>query len=193
MLCTDFDSLLCDYIDGTLESARVPAFEEHKETCASCAELARDAAAAVRFIAVAETPEPPPELITRIAFEIPSGAVRKGWRSALLGWIHPVLQPRFAMGMAMTLLSFSMLGRFAGIEVRQLKLSDLQPSAVWAAIDNRIHRGWERGVKYYENLRLVYEVQARLQQWTEQEDEERKAQGQTSPAQTKELPGSEGK
>jgi hypothetical protein len=92
----------------------------------------------------------------------------------LLGWFGPVLQPRFAMGMAMTILSFSMLARFAGVEVRQLKPADLKPTAVWSAIDNRAHRTWDQAVKYYENLRLVYEVQTRLQEWTEQEDEERK-------------------
>jgi hypothetical protein len=67
-----------------------------------------------------------------------------------------------------------MLGRLTGIEPRQLKPSDLHPTAVWTAIDDKVHRTWERAVKYYENLRLVYEVQTRLQEWTRQEDEERK-------------------
>ena len=74
------------------------------------------------------------------------------------------------MGMAMTILSFSMLGRFSGIEVRDLKPSDLQPAKVWAAVDDRAHRAWGRAVKYYENLRLVYEVQSRLQEWSEQDE-----------------------
>jgi hypothetical protein len=78
------------------------------------------------------------------------------------------------MGMAMTILSFGMLGKLSGIEARQLRPADLHPAAVWTAIDNRVHRTWERAVKYYENLRLVYEVQTRLQEWTRQEEEERK-------------------
>jgi hypothetical protein len=129
---------------------------------------------AVGFIERAAEVEPPPELLTKITFDIPTGGARKGWRSWTSGWLHPVLQPRFAMGMAMTILSFGMLGRFAGINERQLKPSDLHPAAVWTAIDNKVHRTWERAVKYYENLRLVYEVQTRLQEWTRQEDEERK-------------------
>ena len=75
----------------------------------------------------------------------------------------------------MTILSFSMLGRFAGIEVRQLTPADLQPTRIWSALDDKMHRAWERGVKYYENLKLVYEVQTRLQEWTEQEEEDRKS------------------
>jgi hypothetical protein len=177
MTCADFEILLCDAIDGTLSGPAREAFEDHQRTCAACAEFARDAGAAAAFIGRAEAVEPPPELLTKISFQIPAsgaGGVRQGWRSNLLGWFGPVLQPRFAMGMAMTILSFSMLARFAGVEVRQLKPADLKPTAVWSAIDNRAHRTWDQAVKYYENLRLVYEVQTRLQEWTEQEDEERK-------------------
>ena len=76
---------------------------------------------------------------------------------------------------ALAILSGELAPRLAGIEVRQLRPSDLTPTAVWAAVDNRMHRTWERAVKYYENLRLVYEVQTRLQEWSEQEEEERRA------------------
>ena len=78
-----------------------------------------------------------------------------------------MLQPRFAMGMAMTMLSFAMLGRFAGIEVRQLKPSDLDPVKVCVAAEDRVQRTWERTVKYYENLRVVFEIQTQLKEWTE--------------------------
>ncbi len=177
MTCAEFEILLCDAIDGTLSCPEREAFEAHQRTCAACAEFARDAGAAVAFIDRAETVEPPPELLSKITFQIPTATqtTSRGWRSMFFGWLQPVLQPRFAMGMAMTILSFSMLARFAGVEVRQLKPSDLHPAAVWSAIDNRAHRTWSQVVKYYENLRLVYVVQTRLQEWTEQEDEDRKA------------------
>ena len=38
----------------------------------------------------------------------------------------------------------------------------------------------DRMVKYYENLRLVYEIQSRLKEWTDQEEEERRNQQQNS-------------
>jgi hypothetical protein len=174
MNCSDFEILLCDYIDGTLDAARKREFEIHLHECGACSELARDAMGAVAFMGRAAEATPPPELLTKIAFAIPSGGLRRkgGLKSALTGWLQPILQPRYVMGMAMTILSFSMLGRFAGIEVRQLKPSDLNPTRVWTAFDDRVHRAWERGVKYYENLKLVYEVQSRLKEWTDQEDED---------------------
>jgi hypothetical protein len=174
MTCAEFEILLCDYVDDTLDVRQRRELETHRESCVSCSELARDVTGAVRFMNRAASVEPPPELLTRITFDIPSNGIRKGWRSWASGWLHPILQPRFAMGMAMTILSFGMLGRLTGIEPRQLKPADLHPVAVWNAVDNKMHRTWERAVKYYENLRLVYEVQTRLQEWTRQEDEERK-------------------
>ena len=190
MTCAEFEILLCDYIDGTLEAPVRHDLENHQAQCPSCAEFARDVTGAFEFIRRTADVEPPPELLTRLTFDIPTGGTaRKGLRSWLTGWLQPLLQPRFAMGMAMTILSFSMLGRLAGIEVRQLKPQDLYPASVWAAVDNRVHRTWDRAVKYYENLRLVYEVQTRLQEWTRQEEEDRKGR----PAEETAVPPQEQK
>lgn len=176
MTCAEFEVLLCDYLDGTLDDERRRELEHHRDACSSCSAFTADVTGAVAFLRRVEEVEPPPELLTRITFEIPTGGAKspRGWRAWLAGRLQPVLQPKFAMGMAMTILSFSMLGRLAGIEVRQLKPSDLHPAAIWAEVDNRVNRTWERALKYYENLRLVYEVQTRLQEWTKQEEEERK-------------------
>ena len=194
MNCADFEILYADYLDDSLSGIERDAVEQHLRECASCRSFAADVSGAVSFLRRVEEIQPPPELLTRISFEIPRGGpvVRTGWRSYLRPWLYPVLQPRFAMGMAMTVLSFSMLSRFAGIETRQLTASDLQPAKVWASIDNRVHRSWERALKYYENLKLVYEVQARLQEWTEQEEEERK-QPRTGPKTGNPASAQEGK
>jgi len=175
MTCPDVEILLAEYVDGTLQVEQKSAVESHLAGCVACAALARDAAAAVAFLERTPGVEAPPELVTRILFEITSGpsrtAVKPGWvRRAFGNWLEPVLQPRFAMGMAMTVLSFAMLGRFSGIQVRQLKPSDLDPVKVWMAAEDRLHRTWERGVKYYESLRLVYDIQTRLKEWSDESD-----------------------
>jgi Putative zinc-finger len=173
MTCADFEVLLCDYIDGTLDIERRLAVEEHQRECVSCAQFAEDVAGALAFVERAAIVEPPPELLTKITFDIPStGGAKKGWKSWFGGWLEPVLQPRFAMGMAMTILSFSMLGRLIGVDVQQIKPSDLHPAKVIAAVDDKLHRGWARAVKYYDNLRLVYEVQTRLHEWSEQQEQQ---------------------
>jgi len=180
MTCAEFEILLADYVDETLQPAQRSALEAHTAGCAACAELAQDVTGATAFMERASAPEPPREMVTRILFEMPR-AIRvapkdraKGVWSKVLGLFEPVLQPKFAMGMAMTILSFSMLAQFAGIQVKQFKAADLDPVHVWATIDSQTQRTWERAVKYYENLKLVYEVQTRLKEWSDQDEEDRK-------------------
>lgn len=184
MTCAELEILLADYVDGTLRSEEKSAFTSHLAGCPACAGLARDAAGAVAFMERAARVEAPPELVTRILFEITTGPSRalvkpSFFRKIFGKWLQPVLQPRFAMGMAMTVLSFAMLGRFSGIQVRQLKPSDLDPVKVWMAAEDRVHRTWERGVKYYESLRLVFEIQSRLSEWTAEEGSGQPAQAAT--------------
>ncbi|MBZ5605903.1 MAG: zf-HC2 domain-containing protein [Acidobacteriia bacterium] len=179
MNCADIEILLADYVDGTIRGEQKSALEQHLATCPECAELARDAAGAVAFMERAATVEAPPELVTRILFEITDGPSRKEvkprWTRRIFGglfgqWLEPILQPRFTMGLAMTILSFAMLGRLSGIEVRQLKPSDLDPVKVWMAAEDRVSRTWERTMKYYENLRVVFEIRTKLQEWTDQSE-----------------------
>ncbi|MBV9769282.1 MAG: hypothetical protein JOZ32_06910, partial [Bryobacterales bacterium] len=124
--------------------------------------------------------EPPAELLTRILHHAPAGrsAVAErlpgdwppSWLKRLfVGFRQSFLQPRYVMGMAMTILSFSMLARFAHIEPRQLKPSDLDPVKVWQGIDDHSHRAWDRAMKYYDNLRLVIEIQSRLEEMKQQD------------------------
>lgn len=174
MTCVELEPLLCDYIDGTLEAARRAEVERHLAGCAACAEMARDAAAAAAFMERAAEVEPPPELITRILFDPPWAKPRThiaaGWRSRWRAMWQPILQPRLAMGMAMTILSFTMLVRFVA-PVRQLTPRDLDPVAVWHALDDRVYRAWQRGVKFYESMRLVYQIRTTVREWQQQNSE----------------------
>ena len=171
MNCSDIEILLAEYVDGTLQAGAKSAVESHLASCAGCRELAEDAAGAVAFMARAAAVEAPPELLTRILFQAPAvkpTLARKLFGRVLGGWIEPFLQPRMAMGMGVAALSFFMLRP----GVRQLTPSDLDPVKVWTSAENRVNRMWERGVKSYENIRLVYEIQTRLSLWQSEDPAE---------------------
>ena len=153
--CTEFEILLADYLDGTLAAEQKAAVEEHRNACATCAELAIDAAGAMAFIERAATVDPPPAMVNRILFEVTSGAsrtvIKPSWIERILGRRAGfILQPRFAMGMAMAVISVAMVGRF------------------WGAAESGVARSWDRAVKGYENLQLVYEVQTQLEEWAQE-------------------------
>lgn len=177
MNCADLDILLCDYVDGTLDAAGVARVEAHLAACSDCAELARDARAGAGFVALADAVEPPPALITKILYNTPHAGAAPERPSRSRSWwqrlFEPVLQPRFAMGMAMTILSFSMVLKFAGVQERGVTAADLDPVRIWASIDSKAHRAYDRVMKYYENMRLVYSIQDRLREWSAEEEDQR--------------------
>lgn len=181
--CAEFEILLCDAVDGTLAGEQKAAFESHRKSCAACEQMAADVLGVTAFLERVADVEPPKELLTRILFET-SGAkgakgragARGGWLGAVRQFFGPILQPRLAMGMAMTILSVSMLAQVFGLEVRQLKASDLEPVKIWAGVEDGAHRQWSRVVQYYENIRVVYEIQSRLKEWADQEEQDRQQQ-----------------
>jgi len=180
MTCAEFEILLCDYVDGTLHAAGRAALESHMTECAACRQLSEDVLGVTAFFERVPEAQPPAELLTRILHHAPMGPAaiaqrlpgdpRPSWAKRFFGgFVQGWLQPRYVMGMAMTILSFSMLARFAHIEPRQLRPSDLDPVKVWQGIDDHSHRVYDRAMKYYDNLRLVIEIQSRLREWSDQE------------------------
>jgi anti-sigma factor RsiW len=162
MNCAEFESILADYVDGTLGARERAAVDLHAAECANCRE----------FMERVEEVDAPAELITRIAYQAPRGRSHDAldvfgfWPELKAKWIdpwmQPLLQPRLAMGMAMTVLSFSMLARCTGAPVQHLQAADLNPAKVLANLEDRVLRARDRVVKNYENLRVVYEIESRL-------------------------------
>jgi anti-sigma factor RsiW len=184
--CADVEILLADFVDGTLRGDAASALEAHLAGCAACSQLARDSAEAVSFMERAAVVEAPPELVTRILFEVTAGPSRAVIKPSLVRrlfgkWLEPVLQPRVAMSMALTILSFAIIGR--STHVRQLTPSDLDPVKVFTAAEDRVVRWYNRGVKYYESMRVVYEIQTRLKEWAEEQPAQPAPQTNTPPQQ----------
>lgn len=199
MHCAEFELIVCEYVDGTLSSGERAAFDQHLSSCAACREVVAGQREVLSFLEGVPEVEAPPELITRLIQDSPlyqraRQQARRGWfRRLIAPLIDPILQPRFAMGMAMTILSFSMLGKFAA-PVTQLKPSDLDPVKVWAVMEDKAHRTWDRGVKYYENLRLVWEVRSRLAEIESSEEPVAGPDGEKAKSGKTGLPlGNEGK
>ena len=168
MNCTDLEALLADYLDGTLAIAERATLEQHASACPSCREFMRDVSVGMHLLQSAPEVELPPELVTRIAYQAPTARLRHpldkpGILSrAAARWLQPLLQPKLAMGMAMTVLSFAMLQRCTGIQVQHIQAADLSTVRIWYGVEDEAIRAKDRAVKYYENIRLVYEIESRL-------------------------------
>jgi len=193
MNCADVEILLCDSLDGTLAPERRAELESHLETCAMCAELARDAGAGLHYLEHIPDAIPPQELVTRIMHQAPAGGLLRSLAAergsgALKKWLNrmlePVRQPRYVYGAMMTILSLSMMTRCAGVPVRDLRAEDLNPERVWVSLETKVERIYDRSIKTYESMRLVYEVRQELRQWREQQQEQEAA----APVENREIP-----
>ncbi len=175
MDCAEFEIILADYLDGTLPEPARAAFEAHKASCAECAAMAEDAGAAVAFMERAEVVQAPAALVGRVLHATNSGWELKLRGAGVRGWINrtfaPILQPRFVMGALMTLMSLTMLTRCAGAPNRPITAADLDPVRLWGSLDDRAHRMWDRGVKSYESMRLVFEIRTQIDEWKQQQAE----------------------
>lgn len=175
MQCTEFESLLIEALDESLTGARLESFQNHARTCATCGPLMAEADAGRRWLRSLTEVEPPANLVHNILVATsgveskPSrslaGRQTSSWKDKVTGWMRPVLgvalQPRFAMSFGMAFFSLSVALSVAGVKVGDLRHADLRP----AAIKRSYYETSGRVVKYYENIRLVYVIESRVQQF----------------------------
>ena len=178
--CLDFDLLLSDAIDGTLAGPELTAFQHHVGECPTCGPAFAETQAGLKWITLLEPVETPGNLVHNIlaATSLADMAARvqieqrAGWReratevleSILLPVFNILRQPRFALNAAMAFFSVSLLLNVAGFKLSDLRLSDLKPSAIKTNATLRYYETTSRVVKYYENIRFVYELESTVRE-----------------------------
>jgi hypothetical protein len=181
MSCSEFDALLSQAIDGSLGGEKLASFEAHGRVCQLCGPLLHEAEAGRSWLKSLAEVEPPPELVTNILLRT-SGVVSAQhhgagklesapWVSRLRDWAavigSPIVgmarQPRFAMSFGMAFFTLSVTLSLAGVKLSDIRHMDLRPSAVRRAY----YETSGRVVKYYENIRFVYEIESRVRQFKE--------------------------
>lgn len=190
MECAEFDTLLTDALDGTLNGEKLTSFERHKAGCQSCGLLFSEAEAGLGWLKSLDEIEPPKMLVhnilaatsgTAVATGMAETAGRRSWierfRERMTPHLAPVFTSRFAMSFGMAFFSFTLLLNFTGVRISDIRKMDLSPRG----ISRTYYESEARAVKYYENIRLVYEIESRVR-------ELRRAAGSDSNGEKKEEP-----
>ncbi len=177
--CTEFEALVSDALEGGLSGARWEGFETHRRVCSICGPLFADVQAGQQWLRSLEAVEPPAHLVHNI-LAATSGVIstrplaatadgrttpfgerlRERWDSFFTPLAAFVRQPRFAMSFGMIFFSFSLVLNFAGVKASDVAKVDLRP----AALRHAYNEAQIKVVKYYDNIRFVYEIESKVRE-----------------------------
>ena len=95
-------------------------------------------------------------------------AVRRLWKRSALPSLatlrHTAMEPRLALTAAMAFFSISLTLSLLGVHLGGLRAADLAPQNLRRTMTRQYAQANSRVVRYYENLRFVYEVESRVQE-----------------------------
>jgi hypothetical protein len=181
MQCHEFELLVGDVLDGVLSGTALDRFQAHAGVCKLCGPLLAEAEAGRNWLKGLTEVEPPASLVNNILASttgIDSQRLRVTARTPqprISWWEHvqaalfesvlepvwaTVRQPRFAMSFGMAFFALSVGLTVAGVKPADLRQISLRPSAV----RHTYYATQARVVRYYENVRIVYEVESRVRE-----------------------------
>jgi hypothetical protein len=177
--CSEFDALLSDALDGVLTPASRRRFDAHRETCATCGPLFAETAAGMNWLDALPEVATPANLVHNIlaATSMQTAAAlanvpKLGWKERVRTFLtdiatpfRPLIrEPRIAMTAAMAIFSIMLSLDVAGVRLNDLRHIDLRPSAIRQSATMKYTEASNRVIHYYYSIRLVYEVESRLQE-----------------------------
>lgn len=176
MQCSDFESLLAEALDGTLVAETRQAFDAHGKSCLICGPLYAEAWDGMLLVQQLAEMEPPKNLVHNIlaatsrkdVVETAVEAEKAGWLERL-GWsfrprMAGLMHSRFAASFAMAFFSLSITLTLAGVKIGDVQKVDFHPNALRKSAVLGFTQVEAKVTSYYENLRLVYQVQARVRE-----------------------------
>lgn len=167
----ELENLASDYLEGQLDQARRAEMEAHLDQCATCREVLSDVRLAIQTCRSVEEMMPPPWLLPRIRLAT-MGKERTGIVKQVNALLLRIRQPRVAYAVAMTLFSVSLIMNVAGLNLRSINIADLNPAA-WVYRANRAgHLFYARAEKFYDDLRIVYEIESRFRDTQSETDQQ---------------------
>jgi hypothetical protein len=161
--CTLTEERLGEYLDGKLSPAESTAFSAHAAGCMRCMELGAEVSELVSRMHKLEMVKEPPSLVAKILDSTLGPQTQKESWKQWFGWTAVLVQPRFTMGLA-TVAACCLIVLYAtGVSPAKLRKADLSPANVFHTANRQAHLTYARGVKFVNDLRVVYEIQSKLQ------------------------------
>jgi hypothetical protein len=210
LTCEEWEAMLVDFLDGTLAVGDPDSFHGHRESCPACAEMFIQAGQGREWLSFLRMePEAPSTLVARIlaqtsgteprpgidgdlvpaaAVTIPAPQVLPFWKRGGIGFAsRQMAQPRLLMTAAMAFFSITLTLNMAGVRLTTIRISDLKPASLGTNLNKQFHMASARVVRYYDNLRFVYEMEAQVREMRRNADLDNPAPAE-KPEQNKPAP-----
>jgi hypothetical protein len=221
--CGQWETLLADALDGLLRTEDEATFSGHMASCKTCAALFEEARRGQQWLDfLSVEPEVPEGLLDKLLAQTgpgrqtpygvvsvdnliaatPGGIPLKDagmpvlQKPGFMGWVKHFTEPRLMMTAAMAFFSIALTLNLTGVKLTQLRISDLKPSSIRSLVERRVTMASTPIVRYYDHLRLVYEVQSRMREMKRNSESEnpQPRTPQTVPGESKQsAPGSKTK
>jgi Putative zinc-finger len=173
--CEEWEALLADALDGLLPEGKAVAFRAHSAECANCGDLLAHAEQGREWLGYLHTePDVPPALIGKIldrtvgpgSMSLPVVAAGQGAGAAAMTmpWRRNFHETRLLMTVAMAFFSIALTLNLIGVKVSNLRLADLRPSTISSTISRQFYAARGSVVRYYDNLRFVYQLESRMRE-----------------------------
>ena len=204
--CGLWETLLADALDGLLRPEDEATFSSHMAVCPSCTALFEEARRGREWLEfLSPEPEVPEGLLDKILAQTGPGhtseyklatagnvvpmAIPAWQRPGMMGRIRRFAEPRLLMTAAMAFFSIALTLNMTGVKLADIRLSNLRPTAVRSFMERRLTMASTPIIRYYDHLRLVYEVESRMREIRRRTETQQQQQTQpVQPGESKQNP-----
>jgi hypothetical protein len=207
--CGQWETLLADALDGLLRPEDEATFTSHMSTCAACTALFEESRRGREWLEfLSPEPEVPEGLLDKILAATGPGQVAgygliagndvlpmpQPWqRPGFMARVRRFAEPRLMMTAAMAFFSIALTLNLTGVRLSDLRVSNLRPTAIRSFMERRLTMASTPIIRYYDHLRLVYEVQSRMRELRrstqgEGQNQPRNNAQPTTPGESKQNP-----
>ena len=209
--CGQWETLLADALDGMLRPEDEATFSNHMASCAACTAMFEEARRGREWLDfLSDEPEVPAGLLDRILAQTGPGQTAElsvtagdaavitagvplqkraksvrvpAWQKpGFMGYVRRFAEPRLMMTAAMAFFSIALTLNMTGVRITKLRFADLKPGSIRMYMQRQITVAYTPIVRYYDHLRLVYEVQSRVREMRRNNETENQQQKTPQPS-----------
>lgn len=179
--CGHWETLLADALDGLLRPEDEVTFSSHMAICPACTALFEEARRGREWLEfLSPEPEVPAGLLDKILAQTGPGQTSEralattagnvvpmipAWqRPGMMAHIRRFAEPRLLMTAAMAFFSIALTLNMTGVRLTDFRLANLRPTAIRSYMERRLTMASTPIIRYYDHLRLVYEVESRMRE-----------------------------